>query len=64
MPLRDYFHPDSPVYQHLCPEQRIRRATEIWVAVGFTMFSVAAVSLAFLVRAIHDHQELFSVFLD
>jgi len=64
MSLRDYFDSESEVYRHLSPEKRALRVTELWVGVGFGLFSAVAVILAFLVKAIHDHKELLSTILD
>ena len=64
MSLRDYFDSESEVYRHLSPEKRTLRAAELWVGVGFGLFSAAAVLVAFLVKAIHDHKELLGTILD
>lgn len=61
MPLRDYFHSESPVYEHLCPEKRKARVTELFVGIGFGLFSGLVVLLAFLVRTVYDHLQFFRV---
>ena len=57
--LRHYFHSESPVYEHLCPEKRRARVVELCVAIGFGLFSAMVVTLAFLVRAVYDHPQFF-----
>lgn len=64
MRLRDYFRPESRVYRHLSPEKRNLRATELRVGVGFGVFSVLAVLLAFLLKVIYDNQYLFRAWLE
>jgi hypothetical protein len=59
MRLRDYFRSESAAYRHLCPEKRQLRVQELWVGVGFGLFSSVVVMLAFLVRMIHDNPHWF-----
>ena len=59
MRLRDYFHSESPVYEHLCPEKRKARVIELYVGLGFGLFSALVVLLAFLVRAVSDNPQFF-----
>ena len=59
MRWRDYFRSESKMYEHLCPEKRKARVTELWVGVGFGLFSAIALLLAFLVRAINDNPQFF-----
>jgi len=59
MRLRDYFRSESKMYEHLCPKKRKARVTELWVGVGFGLFSGIVVLVAFLVRAINDNPQFF-----
>jgi hypothetical protein len=59
MRWRDYFRSESKMYEHLCPEKRKARVTELWVGIGFGLFSAVALLLAFLVRAINDNPQFF-----
>ena len=59
MRWRDYFRSESKMYEHLCPEKRKARVTELWVGIGFGLFSAIALLLAFLVRAINDNPQFF-----
>jgi len=56
---RDYFHSESKMYDHLCPEKRKDRVTELWVGLGFGLFSAIIVAAALLIRAINDNPQLF-----
>ena len=59
MRWRDYLRSESKIYEHLCPEKRKARVTELWVGIGFGLFSAIALLLAFLVRAINDNPQFF-----
>ncbi len=47
------------MYEHLCPEKRQARVMELWVGIGFGLFSAFVVLLAFVVRAVHDNPQFF-----
>jgi hypothetical protein len=59
MRLRDYFHSGSKMYDHLSSEKKQARVTELWVGVGFGLFSAIIVGAALLIRAIYDNPQFF-----
>ena len=59
MRWRDYFRSESKIYEHLCPEKREARVTELWVGVGFGVFSLITVLFAHAIRLVHDNPQWF-----
>jgi hypothetical protein len=59
MRFKDYFYSESKAYEHLSPEKRKLRVTELCVGIGFAAFSTIVVALAFLIRAIYENPHLF-----